>query len=368
MNKRDFYEVLEIDKNSNEQEIKRAYKKLAKKYHPDIYKGEDGDAKFKEIAEAYEILSDQQKRAAYDQYGHAGVDPQQGGFNQGGGFGGFNSQDFDFGDIFGDMFGGGFGRGSQSSNPNAPRQGSDIEQTLNISFEESFHGIKKSVTFQVIDKCDTCDGSGAKDKNSVKTCTKCSGAGSYRVQQQSLFGMSIREVTCEQCNGNGKEITDKCNDCKGNGYKSRRTTLEINIPKGIENGQHIRIPGKGNAGENGGPNGDLYVQIFVSELKNFVREGLDVYTTSPITFTQAALGATVEVNTIDGTIELNIPEGTQTGTKFRLKNKGFTLNHNIGNLYIEVEVVTPHNLTKEQKELLSSLEDGTSHKNYKKSS
>lgn len=355
-NKRDFYEVLGVDKSATDQEIKRAYKKLAKQYHPDIYKGEDGDAKFKEIAEAYEILSDPQKKSAYDQYGHQGVDQQAGGF--GGGF-----QDFDFGDIFGDFFGGG-----QTRNPNAPRQGDDIEAQIKITFVESYTGVEKSVTYQVIDECKTCNGSGAKDASSVKTCTKCQGHGSYRVQQQSLFGTTIREVVCEQCQGSGKEIIDKCSDCKGKGYKSKRTTLEISIPAGIENNQHIKIPGKGNVGVNNGPHGDLYIQIIVESAKDFKRDGLDILTKTPITFKQAALGGEIDVNLLTEKIKLTIPEGTQTGTKFRLKNKGFKRGSYQGNVFVEVEVVTPHNLTKEQKQLLLSLDEQTDHKNYKKSS
>lgn len=357
-NKRDFYEVLGVDKSATDQEIKRAYKKLAKQYHPDIYKGEDGDAKFKEIAEAYEILSDSQKRSAYDQYGHQGVDPQAGGFG-GGGF-----QDFDFGDIFGDFFGGGF----RQSNPNAPRQGDDIEAQIKITFVESYTGVSKNVTYQVVDECKTCNGSGAKDPSSVKTCSKCQGHGSYRVQQQSLFGTTIREVTCEVCNGTGKEVTDKCNDCKGKGQKVKRTTLEVAIPSGIEDQQHIKIPGKGSVGVNGGPHGDLYIQVLVEPLSGFQRNGLDVETKTPITFKQAALGGEIDVNLITEKIKLTIPEGTQTGTKFRIKNKGFKRGNYTGDIFVEVEVVTPHNLTKEQKEMLIALEEQTSHKNYKKSS
>lgn len=359
--KRDFYEVLGVEKGASEQEIKRAYKKLAKKYHPDIYKGEDGDAKFKELAEAYEILSDEQKRSAYDQYGHAGVDPQSG-FGGAGGF-----QDFDFGDIFGDMFG--FGGGSsRRSNPNAPRQGDDIETSINITFSESYNGVTKNVTYQVVNKCETCDGSGAKTPEDYKVCTKCNGAGTYRVQQQSLFGMSIREVTCEQCNGSGKEITNKCTDCKGNGFKNKRVTLEVNIPSGIENGQHIRVPSKGNAGKNGGPNGDLYIQVFVEKSDEFIKDGNDILTKTPITFSQAAIGGNIVVKTVNNSIELTIPEGTQTGTNFRVKGKGFNLHGQRGDMYVEVEIVTPHNLSKEQKEMLMKLENETSHKNYKKSS
>lgn len=356
--KKDFYDVLGVDKSASDQEIKRAYKKLAKKYHPDIYKGSDGDVKFKELAEAYEILSDPQKRSAYDQYGHAGVDNAGGP----GGFGGF--QDFDFGDIFGDIFGGGAAR----RNPNAPQAGEDIETQISISFEESYLGTKKNVTYQVVDDCKTCSGTGARPGSDVKTCQKCQGQGTYHVQQQSLFGTSIREVVCEVCHGSGKEIVDKCLDCRGEGKKSRKVTLEINIPSGIEHGQHLQIPGKGNVGKNNGPHGNLYILILVAENKNFQRNGLNIYTKTPISFTQAALGGVIEVNLVNEKIELSIPEGTQTGTNFKVRNKGFKRDNSQGDVYVEVEVVTPHNLTKQQKEVLAQLDTEFSHKNYKKSS
>ena len=346
MSKKDYYEVLGVSRNATQDEIKKAYRRLSKKYHPDINKEPGAEEKFKEISEAYEVLSDEQKRAQYDQFGHAGP--------QGFGSGGFTDSDFGFGgfgfeDIFNTVFG-----GTGRRNPNAPRQGADIQYTLNISFEDAVFGKETIIEIPREEECDTCNGSGARPGTSPETCSHCNGSGQISVEQNTPLGRFINRRTCHYCQGSGKIINQKCTTCGGNGRVRKRKKIKINIPKGVDDGQQMRIPGEGELGINGGPPGDLYILFRVEKHEFFERVGDDIHCEMPITFVQAALGDEIEVPTLYGKVKLKIPAGTQTGTKFRLRGKGVpnVRGYGIGDQHIKIRVVTPTKLTERQKELL----------------
>ena len=352
-NKRDYYEVLGVDKSASADDIKKAYRKKALQYHPDRNPGDAAaEEKFKEAGEAYEVLSDEEKRSRYDQYGHAGVDPNFnpgfGGFG-GGGFGGFG----DFGDILGNIFGGG-GRSAS----NSPRRGENVTARLEVTFEEAAFGVEKEVSTARIENCPTCAGSGSTD-GVVETCDRCRGTGQVRTQQ-NFMGMTMQSTTaCPQCNGKGKIIRTPCNTCKGKGKVRRNNKVKVKVPAGVDDGQAVRVKGEGSVGYNGGPNGDLMVEISIRRHKIFERDGMNVLCEMPISFTQAALGAEIVVPTLDGKVKYTIPEGTQTDTVFRLKDKGIPDVYNKsrrGDQLVRVVVETPTKLTKEQKELLRQLE------------
>lgn len=368
--KRDFYEVLGVDRSASDDELKKAYRKAAKKYHPDLNPGDkEAEARFKEVNEAYEILSDQEKRSRYDQFGHAGVDPNYsaggygGGF--GGGFGGFG--DFgDIGDIFSSIFGGGFGGGR--ANPNAPRRGGDVTTSVTISFEEAAKGCKKKVKVTSIDGCTDCHGTGAADGTTPKSCPTCHGTGHVKVVQRTPFGQMQTQRPCDQCRGSGKIIEKPCRTCGGKGKVRRTREEEINIPAGIDDSQILVVRGKGDAGINGGPAGDLNISVNVRPHPVFERDGTDVYCEIPITFVQAALGAEIQVPTLDGKANLKIREGTQPGDKFRLKGKGIVRTNSTyrGDQYVIITVEVPKDLTKAQKEILTNFEAKTTENNYAK--
>mgnify|MGYP002801340940 CR=1 FL=1 len=351
--KRDYYEVLGVSRGASEDEIKKAYKKMARKYHPDLNPGDkSAEEKFKEVNEAYEVLSDADKKARYDQYGHAGVDPNFGAGGFGGGFdGGF---DFgDLGDIFGSFFGGGFG-GGRRTNPNAPQRGESIRMSIAISFEEAAFGCEKEVTVERYETCDTCHGSGCAPGTSPEVCPDCHGTGTVQVRRQTPMGVFATSSPCPKCGGKGRIIHQPCKDCRGSGMVRKKKTIQASIPAGIDNGQTISIRGQGNAGKNGGPAGDLLITITVRPHELFRREGTSVLCEAPITFTQAVLGAELEIPTIDGKVKYTLPEGTQSGTTFRLKGKGIpSINgRGRGDQYVTVYIETPKNLNKEQKEAL----------------
>ena len=355
--KRDYYEVLGINKGASADEIKKAYKKMARKYHPDLNPGDkSAEEKFKEVNEAYEVLSDPDKKARYDQFGHAGVDPNfgAGGFG-GGGFDG--SFDFgDLGDIFGSFFGGGFG-GGRRTNPNAPQRGESIRMSIAISFEEAAFGCEKEVTVERYETCDTCHGNGCAPGTSPEVCPDCHGTGTVQVRRQTPMGVFATSSPCPKCGGKGRIIHQPCKDCRGSGMMRKKKTIQASIPAGIDNGQTISIRGQGNAGRNGGPAGDLLITITVRPHELFRREGTSVLCEAPITFTQAVLGAELEIPTIDGKVKYTLPEGTQSGTTFRLKGKGIpSINgRGRGDQYVTVYIETPRNLNKEQKEALKKF-------------
>ena len=355
-NKRDYYEVLGVEKGASAEEIKKAYRKNAMKYHPDRNPGDKtAEEKFKELGEAYEVLSDDEKRARYDQYGHAGVDPNfgAGGFN-GGGFGGFGG--FDFGDIFGEFFGGG---GRRSSTQNVPMRGENVGVRLEVTFEEAAFGTEKQVSAQRIENCSACSGTGSAD-GTVETCSYCRGAGQVRTTR-NVMGMTMQTTSeCPQCGGRGKVIKNPCNTCRGKGKVRRTQKINVKIPAGVDHGQSVRVRGEGCVGSNGGPNGDLLVEISIRRHSVFQRYGQDVLCEVPITFTQAALGGEIEVPTLDGKTKFDLPEGTQTGREFVLNGVGIPYVNNPrrrGNQRFTVVVETPTKLNKEQKELLQKLED-----------
>lgn len=364
--KRDYYEVLGVQKGASEDEIKKAYRGLAKKYHPDLNPGDkEAEAKFKEVNEAYEVLSDSDKRARYDQFGHAGVDP-----NFGGGAGGGSpfQGGFDFTDIFDSFFGGGFGGSARRANPNAPRRGSDVQANIAISFEEAAKGCTKTINYQQIENCADCHGTGAAAGTSPKTCPNCNGTGQVRISQRTPFGVVQSAQTCDRCHGSGKIIETPCKTCDGKGKVRRKKTLEVTVPAGIDDEQILNVGGKGNAGSNGGPAGDLHVYVSVRPHPVFERRGNDVWCEMPITFTQAALGADVEVPTLDGKVSYHVHEGTQPGDVFRLKGKGIQSLHSRmrGDQYVQITVEIPRNLNEKQKELLRQLDSDTGDKNYQK--
>jgi molecular chaperone DnaJ len=357
-NKRDYYEVLGVDKNASADEIKKAYRKSAMKYHPDRNPGDkEAEEKFKELGEAYEVLSDPDKKARYDQFGFAGVDPNYGGGagGFGGGFGGFG--DFgDLGDIFGSFFGGG---GRRQSSQNMPRRGENVGARLDLTFEEAAFGAEKEVAAQRIENCSVCNGSGSAD-GKVETCSQCRGSGQVRTVQ-TIMGMQMQSTaTCPQCSGRGKIVKNPCNTCRGKGKVRRTQKIKVNVPAGIDHGQTVRLRGEGCVGSNGGPNGDLMVDVYIRQHPIFERDGVHVYCEVPITFTQAALGAEIEVPTLDGKVKFEIPEGTQTGKMFSLTGKGIPAVNNPkrrGDHRFTVVVETPTKLTKEQKELLKKLDE-----------
>ncbi len=357
-NKRDYYEVLGLDKNASESDIKRAYRKLAAQYHPDVNHAPDAEERFKEINEANEVLSDPDKKARYDQFGFAGVDPNFGAGAAGGGnpFGGFG--DFgDLGDLFGSFFGG--GRSSRSANPNAPQRGEDVSARIEITFEEAAFGVEKDVSASRVENCDRCGGRCAEPGSSVETCRRCNGRGTVRTQQNFMGMVMQSDSVCPECRGMGKLIKEPCTRCKGKGKVRRSFKTRAKFPAGIDDGQTLRIRNEGCAGTNGGPNGDLMVTVKVRSHPVFTRQGQSVYCEMPISFTQAALGAELEVPTLDGKVRYTIDEGTQTGTTFRLKGKGipYVGSKNRGDQFVTVVVETPTRLSREQKNLLKKLEE-----------
>lgn len=367
-NKRDYYEVLGVDKSASAEDIKKAYRKMAMKYHPDRNPGDKAaEEKFKEVGEAYEVLSNEDKKARYDQYGFAGVDPNfgagaggGGGFDFGGGFGGFG----DLGDIFGEFFGGGSSRGGRGQN--SPRRGENIVSRLELTFEEAAFGCEKELSTPRIENCSVCNGSGSAD-GAVETCSRCRGTGQERVVQ-SFMGMQMQSTTtCSQCGGRGKIIKTPCNTCKGKGKVRKNHKVNVKIPAGVDQGQSVRVRGEGNVGTNGAANGDLLVEILVKRHEYFRREGYDVLCNVPISFVQAALGGEIRVPTLDGEMTYEIPEGTQTGKEFIIRDKGIPEVNNPrrrGNHRFTVTVQTPTKLTKEQKDLLRQFE-GTMDKGAK---
>ena len=363
--KRDYYEVLGVDKSASEDEIKRAYKKMARKYHPDLNPdNKETEEKFKEVNEAYEVLSDADKKARYDQYGHAGVDPNFGAGGFGGGFDG--SFDFgDLGDIFGSFFGGGFG-GGRRTNPNAPQRGESIRLSVTISFEEAAFGCEKEVSVDRYETCAVCHGSGCADGTSPEVCPDCHGSGQVQVRRQTPMGVFATTSPCGRCGGKGRIIKTPCTACRGSGLERKRRTIQAKIPAGIDNGQTISIRGQGHAGKNGGPSGDLFITITVRPHELFRREGTSVLCEAPITFAQAVLGAELEIPTIDGKVKYDLPEGTQSGTTFRLKGKGIPeLNgRGRGDQYVTVYIETPRNLNREQKEALKKFAESVGDNNY----
>ena len=361
--KRDFYEVLGVDKSASPEQIKKAYRKKAMEFHPDRNPGnKEAEEKFKEVGEAYEVLSDADKKARYDQFGFAGVDPNygagQGGNPFGGGFGGGFG---DFGDIFSDLFGGAFGGGTRSAQQqNMPRKGENIMSRLELTFEEAAFGCEKEVSTPRIENCPNCSGSGSAD-GAVETCSNCRGSGRVTVMQ-NMMGMRMQtQTTCPHCSGRGKIIKNPCTTCKGKGKVRKTNKVKVKIPAGIDEGQSVRVRGEGSVGANGGPNGDLLVEILIRRHPIFEREYMDVLCEVPITFTQAALGAEIQVPTLDGKVSFTIPEGTQTGKEFVLRDKGIPDVNNPrrrGDHRFTVVVETPTKLTREQKDLLRQL-DGT---------
>lgn len=352
--KRDFYEVLGVKKGASEDELKKAYRKLAKENHPDLHPGDkECEARFKEINEAYEVLSDPDKRAKYDQFGHAAFDPSQG-FGGGGGFGGFEGFG-GFGDIFSDIFGGGFGFGGGGGrNPNAPRKGDNLRATVNIKFEEAAFGVKKDVFVSKIEQCPDCKGTGCAEGTTAEVCPDCRGTGTVMSTKRTPFGMVQSSEQCPKCKGRGKIIHSPCKTCRGMGSVRRQHKVSVSIPAGIDDGQTISLKGQGNAGLNGGPAGDLLITVLVQPHARFERDGASILLDQEISFAQAALGAEVEVPTLDGKVKLNIPEGTQSGTTFRLKGKGvpFLRNGGRGDQFVTVNVAVPRGMTSTQKDAL----------------
>lgn len=354
MAKRDYYEVLGVAKSANEQEIKKAYRKLAKQYHPDVNKADDAEAKFKEVQEAYDVLGDQQKRANYDQFGHAAF--EQG---AGGGYGGAGFDDF--GDIFSSFFGGGFGGGSRRD-PNAPMQGQDRFMSMHIDFMDAVFGVEKTVSINVDEQCTTCHGSGAHSKDDIHVCSRCNGSGQTVVNQRTPFGTFQSTGVCPDCGGKGKTVSKKCADCKGSGHINKNINVDIKIPAGIVTGQQLRVAGKGEVGVNGGPNGDLFIEISVGKHKHFVREGNDIHMSVPLSVYDATLGTEIEVPTVHGDVTLTIPAGTQPNTKFRLKGKGVQdlRSSRVGDQFVEVKLQVPTSLTKHERETLEGIRDNQS--------
>lgn len=359
---RDYYEILDVNKDASEDEIKRAYRSLAKKYHPDLNPdNEEAEQKFKEATTAYEILSDSEKRSRYDRFGHAGVDPQAGNADFGG-----------FGDIFDDLFdifGGGFGGYSQTTRKNGPAKGSDLRYNLNLDFKEAVFGVEKEIQFRRSEACSTCEGSGAEPGTHKHTCSNCDGTGQVRYVQNSPLGQFVRVGTCNECNGSGEIIEEECKTCDGSGKEIKTKKMKIKVPAGVDNDSVISLRGEGESGLRGGPAGDLYVYISVNEDPIFKRQGNNIFLDIPITFTEATLGAEIEVPTLDGVENFNLSEGTQTGTQFRLKGKGVPNLRGIGkgDLYFTVNIEVPTELTERQRELLLDFSSESGEK-YKKAS
>ena len=359
--KRAHYEVLGVDKNADEAALKKAYRQLAKKYHPDMNPGDtEAEKKFKEASEAYAVLSDPEKRRQYDQFGHAA-------FEQGGGPGGFGGFDFssaDMSDIFGDIFGDLFGGGSRRRASNGPMRGANLRASVHITFQEAVFGCEKQLELNLKDECPTCHGTGAKPGTSPQTCPKCGGRGQVVMTQQSLFGMVQNVSTCPECGGTGKVIKEKCASCGGTGYTSSRKTIKVTIPAGIDDGQSVRISGRGEPGRNGGARGDLLVEVIVQRHPIFQRQDMNIFSTAPITFAQAALGGDVKISTIDGEVLYNVKPGTQTDTRIRLKGKGVPSLRNKavrGDQYVTLVVQVPTKLNAEAKEALKAFDAATDH-------
>ncbi|MBS5001736.1 molecular chaperone DnaJ [Holdemania filiformis] len=352
--KRDYYEVLGISKGASDDEIKKAYRKLAKQYHPDVNKEPGAEEKFKEVNEAYEVLSDPQKRATYDQFGHAGMD----GMGAGGFGGGFSGGGFDdLNDIFGSFFGGGFGGGGSRARSNSPRKGQDRYMQMKISFMDAIFGKTETITIDVDEQCSQCMGTGAHSKDDVTVCPTCHGSGTVVTQQRTPFGVFQSQSVCPDCGGTGKKIRKKCSKCGGKGYEHKRVSVDVKIPAGIQSGQQLRVSGKGERGANGGPNGDLYIEIMVMKHDYFVRDGRNIYITIPISSVDATLGCSVDVPTVYGDVELTIPSGTQNGQQFRLKGKGVKdlRGSGQGDQLVEVKIEIPKKLSGEEKEMYEKL-------------
>ncbi len=352
--KRDYYEVLGVPKNASDADIKKAFRTLAKKYHPDMHPGDkECEEKFKEAQEAYAVLSDAEKRKQYDQFGHAAFD------GTGGGAGGFDFSGMDMGDIFGDIFGDFFGGGGARRRGNdGPMKGANLRTSVRITFEEAVFGCEKEIEMVLKDECATCHGTGAKPGTSPETCTKCGGKGKVVFTQQSFFGTVQNVQTCPDCNGTGKVVKDKCPDCRGTGYIARKRKIQVTIPAGIDNGQSVRIREKGEPGVNGGPRGDLLVEVVVSRHPIFQRQDMNIYSTAPVTFAQAALGGEIRINTVDGDVLYEVKPGTQTDTKIRLKGKGVPSLRNKGvrgDQYVTLVVQTPTGLNNEAKRGVTSF-------------
>ena len=368
MNKRDYYEVLGVDKNASEADIKSAFRRLAKKYHPDVSKEENAAEKFKEAQEAYAVLSDPDKRKQYDQFGHSAFSG-----NGGAGFSGFEG--FDFGnvsDIFEDIFEGmGFSSGrSRSRNQNSPRKGADVLHRMTIDFEEAVYGTKKDIKIDVEEDCEECHGKGGFNS---KTCSECHGSGTITQEQRTMFGSFLTKTTCPYCKGSGNVFEKTCQECRGRGKVSNRKTITITVPAGIDSGNRLRVAGKGGAGSNGGPNGDLYIEFIVREHDYYQRSDDDIYIELPLTITEAVLGTKKEVPTLYGNVDLTIPAGTQNGDKMRLRGKGIE-NVNTkrkGDMYVITKIIIPEKLSRDQKKLFeklkyTDLETSKYFKNYKK--
>jgi len=358
MEKRDYYEVLGVSKNADDAEIKKAFRTLAKKYHPDAHPGDaECEAKFKEAQEAYAVLSDADKRRQYDQFGHAAFDGT-------GGAGGFDFSGMDmsdiFGDIFGDFFGGGFGGGRRANN--GPRQGANVRMSVRVTFEEAIFGCEKEIEFSYKETCSTCNGSGAKPGTSPETCTKCGGKGKIVMTQQSLFGMMQNVTTCPDCNGSGKVVKERCSDCYGSGYIVKKIKKKVEIPAGIDNGQCVRVREYGEPGINGGPRGDMLVEVVVSRSSQFERQDMNIFSDANISYAIAALGGDIRIKTVDGDVVYTVNPGTQSGTRIRLRGKGVpsVRNKDIrGDHYVTLVVETPKNLSKEAKEALRKFDELT---------
>lgn len=368
--KRDYYEVLGVSKGASDDEIKKAYRKLAKKYHPDVNPGDQAaEAKFKEVNEAYSILSDKEKRARYDQFGHAGVDPNYGAGGPGGGFG-FDMGDIDLGDIFGSFFGGGFGGfgGSSSARRNGPQKGESLRANLTITFEEAAFGCEKEINLNRSEECEACHGSGCEPGTTAETCPDCRGTGVVRVQQRTGGFAFSSTAACARCRGTGKIIHSPCKACSGSGSVKKSKRVTVSIPAGIDDGQAVSLRGQGNAGKNGGPAGDLIVGVRVKPSNQFRRDGTTVLYEQPVTFYQAVMGAELEIPTIDGKVKYNLPAGTQPGTTFRLRGKGIPelRGRGRGDQYVTVTIETPRDLNREQKEALKRFSETLGEGNYEK--
>ncbi|MBD9158063.1 MAG: molecular chaperone DnaJ [Lachnospiraceae bacterium] len=365
--KRDYYEVLGVDKNADDATIKKAYRQLAKKYHPDMNPGDkEAEVKFKEASEAYAVLSDPDKRRQYDQFGHAAF---EGGAGGAGGYGGFDFNGADMGDIFGDIFGDLFGGGRGRRANNGPMQGANLRTQVRVTFEEAVFGCDKEIELTLKDECSSCHGTGAKPGTSPVTCPKCGGKGQVVYTQQSMFGMVQNVRPCPDCNGTGKIIKEKCPDCYGTGYIASKKKISVTVPAGIDNGQSIRIRGKGEPGVNGGPRGDLLVEVIVARHPIFQRQDMNIYSTAPISFATAALGGTVRIKTVDGEVEYDVKAGTQTDTRVRLKGKGVPSLRNKntrGDHYVTLVVQVPTDLSKDAKEALRAYDDIVNGKNPEK--
>ncbi|MCL2856689.1 MAG: molecular chaperone DnaJ [Oscillospiraceae bacterium] len=370
--KKDYYEVLGVSKTSGEDELKKAYRGLAKKYHPDVNPdNKQAEVKFKEVSEAYEVLSDPAKRQKYDQFGHAGVDPSYGAGPGGAGFGGFSSQGFgfeDLGDIFDNFFGGGFGGSTRARNPNAPIKGSDVQISMALDFMEAVKGVAKTVSVSRLQTCATCEGSGAAKGTKPETCGECSGTGQVKVNQRTPFGVIQSSRACARCGGKGTVIKDACKTCAGKGRVRATKNLEVNVPAGIDDGQSFVLRGEGDNGLNFGPPGDCIVRVSVRPDLIFERDGFDIWCEIPLTYAQSALGDEITVPTVDGKVSYSVPEGTQPGTVFRLRNKGvpYLNGRGRGEQYVRAVLEVPRGLNAKQKEALKTFEGMMTEKNYEK--